>query len=373
MNVRPPLASLVESLAANVPFVAPDAIERRSGRPLRLRLGANESLFGPSPRAAQAMRVAIERVAHYGDPESAALRAELSTIHGVPPSHLVVTSGIDDLLGLAVRAFIDRDAVAVTSLGGYPTFGYHVLGFGGRLDRVPYRDDFNDLPALSERAHKSNARLVYLANPDNPSGTWHSAAAIRDFSTAFLPTRALLGRGVHRIRAARNGSADRLRQPPRHPVANVFKGPRHGRGPHRLRDSRAGDDRGIRQDSPSFRGQRRRAGGRPASLEIAPTSTKWSPRSPRGGATTPIWPEASGWPLCLRPPTSWPSTWAAGPRRSSAERPSRSRRLRPYTGRASARPMHSGDGRAGGRPSRVCPKFSRSLAPVSALRSGRRR
>jgi histidinol-phosphate aminotransferase len=191
VNVRPPLTSVVESLAASVPFVAPDALERRSGRPLRLRLGANESLFGPSPRAAEAMRVAIEHVARYGDPESAALRAELSTIHGIPPSHILVTSGIDDLLGLAVRAFIDRDAVAVTSLGGYPTFGYHVLGFGGRLDRVPYRDDLNDLQALSERAHKSNARLVYLANPDNPSGTWHSAATIRDFSDS-LPSDSVL-------------------------------------------------------------------------------------------------------------------------------------------------------------------------------------
>jgi histidinol-phosphate aminotransferase len=104
---------------------------------------------------------------------------------------LVVGSGIDDLLGLVVRAFLDRDEVAVTSLGAYPTFNYHVTGYGGHLERIPYHDDRNDLEALAETARRTRARLVYLANPDNPTGSWHSVEALRTFVDA-LPVDCLL-------------------------------------------------------------------------------------------------------------------------------------------------------------------------------------
>src|SRR6202011_4171320 len=130
--------------------------------------------------------------ARYGDPESAALRAELARVHGVSPGNIVVCSGIDDLIGLAVRAFIEPGTLAVTSLGGYPTFEYHVLGFGGELRRVAYRDDSNDLDGLAEAARSSGARVVYLANPDNPSGTWHRSDAIEAFVGRLAPETLLL-------------------------------------------------------------------------------------------------------------------------------------------------------------------------------------
>jgi histidinol-phosphate aminotransferase len=187
----PPLVRLVADLPAAVPFVGPEALERRTARPFQLRLGANESLFGPSPHATEAMRAAVEQVALYGDPENAALRAELARAHGVAVENVMVASGIDDLLGLAVRAFVEPGVTAVTSLGAYPTFNYHVDGFGGHLERVPYRQDRNDLEALATAAHRVRARLVYLANPDNPTGTWHSARDLRTF-VGRLPSDCLV-------------------------------------------------------------------------------------------------------------------------------------------------------------------------------------
>ncbi len=103
----------------------------------------------------------------------------------------MVASGIDDLLGLAVRAFLEPGQTAVTSLGAYPTFNYHVVGFGGSLERVPYRDDRNDLDGLASAAHRVGAPLVYLANPDNPTGTYHSASALAAFLDS-LPQPCLL-------------------------------------------------------------------------------------------------------------------------------------------------------------------------------------
>jgi histidinol-phosphate aminotransferase len=137
------------------------------------------------------MTDALERIAWYGDPESHLLRAELARHHAVTPANLTVGSGIDDLLGLVVRTFLDPGETAVTSLGAYPTFNYHVAGYGGVLHRVPYRHDHNDLEALGNAAVRTRARLVYLANPDNPTGTWHNADAIRNFLSR-LPPRCLL-------------------------------------------------------------------------------------------------------------------------------------------------------------------------------------
>ncbi|MDE2572320.1 MAG: aminotransferase class I/II-fold pyridoxal phosphate-dependent enzyme [bacterium] len=191
MSAARPTTRLVASLPPTVPFVAPEALERKRGERLDLRIGANESAFGPSPRALATMRTELERSSWYGDPESYELRAALALQLGVALESIVVGAGIDDLLGLTVRAFLEREDVAVTSLGAYPTFNYHVTGYGGRLEFVPYRDDANDLQALAEAARRHNARLLYLANPDNPTGSWHDAPAITALLEA-LPEQTLL-------------------------------------------------------------------------------------------------------------------------------------------------------------------------------------
>jgi histidinol-phosphate aminotransferase len=186
-----PFTRIVQEIPATVPFLAPEAIERRSGKALTLRLGANESAFGPSPQALEAMREAAAQVNWYGDPESYDLRMALAGRHGVGLENIVIGCGIDDLLELIVRTYLEPGQTAVTSLGGYPTFAYHVAGYGGKLERVPYNDDRNDLAGLAEAANRSQARIVYLANPDNPSGSWVTAEEIGAFVDA-LPQDCLL-------------------------------------------------------------------------------------------------------------------------------------------------------------------------------------
>jgi histidinol-phosphate aminotransferase len=168
-------ARLVAALPAVVPFVPPEALERRIGAQLRLRIGANESNFGPSPRAVAAMARAAAQVNWYCDPEGFVLREALATRHRVARGNVVLGSGIDDLLGLIVRSVIDPGDAVVMSHGAYPTFAFHVNGFGGQLTTAPYRDDRNDWQALVAAARQSGARLLYLSNPDNPTGSWLSA------------------------------------------------------------------------------------------------------------------------------------------------------------------------------------------------------
>ena len=175
----PRLTPLAASLPATVPFVGPEAQERASGRPFTARLGANESVFGPSPKAIAAMREAAAEVWKYGDPESHDLRHALAEHHGVHPHNIVVGAGIDGLLGSTVRLFCPEGGPVVTSAGAYPTFNYHVRGYGGVIHTVPYSDDAEDPEALIARAREVGARLIYLANPDNPMGSWHDAATVQ--------------------------------------------------------------------------------------------------------------------------------------------------------------------------------------------------
>ncbi len=187
----PRLTPLAISLPDTVPFVGPETQERNLGRPFRARLGANESGFGPSPRAIAAMAAAATDAWMYGDPEMHDLRAAIAAHHGTTPAHVIVGEGIDGLLGTLVRLIAGPGDHVVTSLGAYPTFNFHVAGFGATLHRVPYRDDHEDLPALAALARQVGAKLVYVANPDNPMGTWHNAQAVLDFIDT-LPEGTLL-------------------------------------------------------------------------------------------------------------------------------------------------------------------------------------
>jgi histidinol-phosphate aminotransferase len=189
--VAPRLTPLAARLPASVPFVGPEAQERAMGRRFAARIGANESVFGPSPRAVAAMAAAAATCWRYGDPEAYELKAALAAHHGVGPANVAVGEGIDGLLGNLVRLMVAPGTPVVTSAGAYPTFNYHVAGFGGELVTVPYRGDAEDPEALLLAARKAGAPLVYLANPDNPMGSWHSGARIAEM-VARLPGGALL-------------------------------------------------------------------------------------------------------------------------------------------------------------------------------------
>ena len=180
------LTPLAAGLPATVPFVGPETQERAMGRRFVARIGANESVFGPSPKAVAAMAEAAAEVWRYGDPEIHDLKAALAAHHGVRPENVVVGEGIDGLLGNLARLLVAQGTPVVTSAGAYPTFNYHVAGFGGTLVTVPYRDDAEDPEALLLAARKAGAPLVYLANPDNPMGSWHAGARIGEM-IARLP------------------------------------------------------------------------------------------------------------------------------------------------------------------------------------------
>ncbi|MCB1528409.1 MAG: pyridoxal phosphate-dependent aminotransferase [Hyphomicrobiaceae bacterium] len=172
---HPLVNARIRSIPPTVPFVGPEALMRGSGKQFKARIGANESVFGPSPKAIAMMEQAAGENWMYADPESHDLRTALAKHMGLAANNVVIGEGIDGLLGLTLHVILSPGEVVVTSDGAYPTFNFHVAMHGGRLVKVPYENDKENLAALLETAKREKARVLYVSNPDNPMGSWWPA------------------------------------------------------------------------------------------------------------------------------------------------------------------------------------------------------
>lgn len=197
---------LISALPSTVPFVGPEAIERQTGKPVAARIGANENGFGPAPSVIDAIGQAATDTWKYADPENFELKAALATHLGCKAENIAVGEGVDSLLGLIVRMVVEPGTPVVNSFGGYPTFNYHVAGFGGKLATAPYTNDREDPQALLDTVKREHAPLVYFANPDNPMGSWWSAGEVEAFARA-VPADTLLVLDEAYIECAPAGTA----------------------------------------------------------------------------------------------------------------------------------------------------------------------
>lgn len=178
------------------PFPGIAALERTLGAPVTARLSANEALpFYSRAMAARYGQALLEQARRYPDPAAFDLRQALAAYHGLPVEATLVEAGADALIFLFLRAFTDPGSVVIHAAGTYPTVAYFARSLGLR----PYSVSYSvtecgaqvNLSHLATEATRQRARVVYLANPDNPTGSEHGAAAIRDFAAA-LPVGTLL-------------------------------------------------------------------------------------------------------------------------------------------------------------------------------------
>jgi histidinol-phosphate aminotransferase len=165
---------------------------RRDGIPTRARIGANENPFGPAPSVLAAMQAAAQDSWHYGDPENHDLRQAIAAHLGIPARNVMPGEGVDAILGMAVRLYAAPGSTVVTSLGGYPTFNYHLAGYGAHMHTVPYVQTREDIDGLARAAQQTQAAMVYLANPDNPMGSWWDASSVERFIAAVPETTMII-------------------------------------------------------------------------------------------------------------------------------------------------------------------------------------
>jgi histidinol-phosphate aminotransferase len=173
---------------ADIPVPPPVTPER-----LRLiKLDSNESPFGPSPRALEAMRSALSAANLYPDDDCSPLRQRLAVHHGLPPEQVLVTAGSTALLSLLCQTVLAAGLNAVTSERSFIVYSLAVRAAGAHLIEAPMRagDDSFDLEAILA-AIDADTRIVFLANPNNPTGTMLEAEAVERF-LARLPRHVLL-------------------------------------------------------------------------------------------------------------------------------------------------------------------------------------
>lgn len=155
-----------------------------------LMLAANENVLGPSPKALAALGQAGREVNLYPDGGAWALRESLARKHGVTPGHIVVGNGSNELIELLIRTFVGPGETVVT---GWPSFVLYRLIpqiYGREALIAPLRDDRYDLAALGALIdHRT--KLVFVANPNNPTGTYVPERALMAFLDR-LPRSTLL-------------------------------------------------------------------------------------------------------------------------------------------------------------------------------------
>ena len=161
----------------NVPGTTPAALERRSQL---IKLDSNENPFGPSARAIDAMRSALAAAGSYPDDDCSPLRMKLAAHHGLPPEQVLVTAGSTALLSLLCQTLLAPGLNAVTSERSFIVYSMAAQAAGAHLIEAPMRSDRFDLEAILA-AIDSNTRIVFLANPNNPTGTMVEAAVVERF------------------------------------------------------------------------------------------------------------------------------------------------------------------------------------------------
>ena len=158
----------------------PPAQAQSAAAPMLIKLDSNENPFGPSLNAIEAMKHDIAASNFYPDDDCSELCRALATYHDLPMDHIMVTAGSTALLGLLCQTLLGTRLNAVTSQRSFIVYSLAVQAAGADLIEAPMRDDSFDPGAMLDAIDK-NTRLVFLANPNNPTGTMLEAAVIEKF------------------------------------------------------------------------------------------------------------------------------------------------------------------------------------------------
>ncbi len=151
-----------------------------------IKLASNENPLGPSPRALAAAQAALSDIALYPDGAGFALKAALSAKFDLPPEQIVLGNGSNDVLDMAARAFLSPGTTAIYSRHAFAVYPIATLTVGATGVEVAPLDYGHDLTAM-HTAIRDDTRVVWIANPNNPTGTFLLWAEIEAFISKVPP------------------------------------------------------------------------------------------------------------------------------------------------------------------------------------------
>lgn len=187
-----PLPFPTNPALAHLPVYQPgrpiEEVARELGLPADdiIKLASNENPLGPSPRALEAMREAAKRVHLYPDGNAFHLKRRLAEKLGVTPEHLILGNGSNEIIEFVGHALLGPETEVVVSQYCFAVYPIVTRLFGAKLVTVPARDYGHDLRAMLA-ALTPRARVVFVANPNNPTGTIVPPAELAGFVEALPP------------------------------------------------------------------------------------------------------------------------------------------------------------------------------------------
>jgi histidinol-phosphate aminotransferase len=171
---RPPHLEGLERYEPGKPI---EEVQRELGLRRVVKLASNENPLGPSPAALAAAHAVLIQAHRYPDGPGVALRQALARRHKLEPGQVVLGNGSTDLIDLLARAFLAPGLNAVIAEQAFARFRQCVNARNGGACLVPMRDHAHDLEAMAEVVD-ARTRLVFVANPNNPTGTWNTRAQV---------------------------------------------------------------------------------------------------------------------------------------------------------------------------------------------------
>lgn len=169
-----PFKPHIRKLPAYKPPTAPAGVERL------VDLSSNENPLGPSPMAVAAMRDALRTVNRYPDASCRKLRSALAEKLGVEPAHVAIGNGADEWVILLCLAMLEPGDEVVMAHGSFISYLLRTLEMGARPVRVPLKEYTHDLEAMAD-AVTDSTRLIFICNPNNPTGTAVDATSMEWF------------------------------------------------------------------------------------------------------------------------------------------------------------------------------------------------
>src|SRR5664279_2472955 len=183
MNLVIPTIEQIAPYEAGKPL---ETLERELGVTNAIKLASNENPLGPSPLALQAVQRALPSVHRYPDAAAWALRERLSSRLGVPMNNIMHGNGSSELLDLALRTFVAPGQHVILAEPSFVMYRILCLAQGAPFTAVPLRDLTHDLEAMAG-AVTDKTRLMFIANPNNPTGTHVGRAAMEGLLRGIAP------------------------------------------------------------------------------------------------------------------------------------------------------------------------------------------
>jgi histidinol-phosphate aminotransferase len=170
MDIRLLVPEWIRTLVPYPPGMPIEEVERELGIHDSIKLASNENPLGPSPKAIEAIVRALPTLHRYPDGSAFYLKRRLAERHGVSPDEIIVGNGSNELIELVVRTFLRPRDEAVMADQAFVVYRMVTQAVAATARLVPLRDFTHDLEAMAEVV-TSRTRIVFVANPNNPTGT----------------------------------------------------------------------------------------------------------------------------------------------------------------------------------------------------------